>query len=543
MARIIGIDLGSWTVKLTVLEGGFSRFETDSQHSKIVPQADGNLPDLETRMGTLQDLLTEIDADENCLYGAGFPVDSASIRLVHMPFTDKNQIAQTLEFEVESLVPYDLDDMTLSHRIVSSSPEGSGVLAAMAPKNQVQPYIYALSNAGADPKSLIIDGDALGAYGDGGTEAIIDIGHARTVLTVTNGGQAVFSRGISLAGWHLTQALMRQAPGISFEEAEDRKHGARLSTTTLAQWEDEEATEAESSPSTIAASDQEGDTLRAALAPLLASLRTTLVSFEDTSGLEIDRIKLTGGTSQLHGIERLMKAEMGVPVVKLRTGSIDLHAPLGHALSAAFADRAAGIDDAHALELRQGEFKFRGNMANLRMIVLASAAVLLLGIISGIGMFAYKHQVARSRIAALDQQLAEAVALASGEDPATMRFDSADDALLALQLRTLEASERIDLLGAVVNGTPPLVSTLSQLSTALPDPTSAPIDVAELTVTSSAINMKATTDGYDAAANIETALAENERFKRARKGDEKKTSLGISFTVTIPLGEEDGEEG
>ena len=234
---------------------------------------------------------------------------------------------------------------------------------------------------------------------------------------------------------------------------------------------------------------------------------------------------------------------MGVPVSKLRTGSIDLHAPLSHALSTAFADRAAGIDDAHAFELRQGEFKFRGNMANLRMIVLASAAVLILSIISGIGLFAYKHQAARSRIAVLDQQLAEAVALASGEDPATMRFDSADDALLALQQRTIEASERIDLLGAVVNGTPPLVSTLSQLSTALPDPASARIDVAELTVTSSAINMKATTDGYDAAANIETALAENERFKRARKGDEKKTSLGISFTVTIPLGEEDGEEG
>ena len=58
------------------------------------------------------------------------------------------------------------------------------------------------------------------------------------------------------------------------------------------------------------------------------------------------------------------------------------------------------------------------------------------------------------------------------------------------------------------------------------------------------ISLKAETDGYDAAANIEQSLSANQRFRRAKKGDEKKTRNGVQFTVSIPLGDEDaGEEG
>ena len=88
------------------------------------------------------------------------------------------------------------------------------------------------------------------------------------------------------------------------------------------------------------------------------------------------------------------------------------------------------------------------------------------------------------------------------------------------------------------------MATLSQLSTALPDHKTARIDVRELVVSDKSISLKAETDGYDAAANIEQSLAANERFKRAKKGDEKKTRNGIQFTVSIPLGDDDaGEEG
>jgi cell division ATPase FtsA len=339
---------------------------------------------------------------------------------------------------------------------------------------------------------------------------------------------------------HLTNALA-EAHGISPQEAQNRKHSARLSTPTLAEWTDDEATQADATPPNVTGSDAE--ILRSALAPLIASLRTTLIGFEEQSGTDINRIHITGGSSNLVGLTTLLKAEFGVSVSVLRTGSMDTRSPNAHALSTALADRAAGLEHGSAMEFRTEQFKYRGDLASARMLALAGAAAALLGILGGIGYFAYEHSAASGRLAEVDAQIAETVAMVVGEG-ADVQFDSPDDALLLLQSRTVEATERIDLLGPIVGASPPTVATLSQLSTALPDHKTARIDVRELVVSDKSISLKAETDGYDAAANIEQSLAANERFKRAKKGDEKKTRNGIQFTVSIPLGDDDaGEEG
>ena len=134
------------------------------------------------------------------------------------------------------------------------------------------------------------------------------------------------------------------------------------------------------------------------------------------------------------------------------------------------------------------------------------------------------------------------MASAYPEAEAPTEFETPDDALMALQLRTVETTERIDLLGSIVSGKPPTITTLNQLSNALPDPSDARIDVSELTLNDSSINMKAETDGYDAAATIEASLQANTQFKQARKGDEKKSRNGIKFSVTISLEDETIEE-
>jgi len=541
MARIIGLDLGAWSVKATIMEGGFSRFDVVDRRIEAVPQDGTNPPSLETRLATAGRLLADISIDDSTLFGIAYPIDNASMRWVTMPFTDKNQIAQTLSFEVEGLVPFDLDEMVVEHRIIGSAGEGSAVLAAIVPREGLSSHINTLASGHFDPKSMVIDGDLLATHGGAGTEAIIDIGHARTVVTVARDGETVFSRAISLGGWHLTQAVA-QANDVDWETAETLKHGARLSTATVAEWDDEEATQSTDPAPPMARGDLTSDAIRTALTPLLASLRTTLIGFEDTSGLEIDRIRLTGGTSELDGLVTLLKTEMGVAVTTIDLETSDLGQPFAHTLSGPLAHRTAGVGATGGLELRSGDFRYRGNMANVRVIALASVATVLLGLIGTAAWFTFKYQDATAELARLDAQLAEAVATASGDPDMVLSFESPDDALTALQLQTLEASARIDLLGSIVASTPPTVTTLNHISTSLPDPKEARIDVNELTMTPQSINMKATTDGYDAAANIETALASNVRFKGARKGNEKKTSLGISFTVTIPLDNDETEE-
>ena len=179
----------------------------------------------------------------------------------------------------------------------------------------------------------------------------------------------------------------------------------------------------------------------------------------------------------------------------------------------------------------------------MRMLTLIGAAsAILLGLI-GMGAFVYSHQATKAEMSSLDAQIAEVVASAYPEGEAPMDFETPDDAIFALQARTVETMERIKLLGSIVSGKPPTISMLNQLSNALPEPGAARIDVSELTINDNSINIKAETDGYDAAATIESSLQANTTFKQARKGDEKKSRNGIKFSVTISLEDEtDGEE-
>ena len=333
MARIIGLDLGAWSVKATIMEGGFSRFDVVDQYIETVPQDGEELPSFESRVAAAERLLQNLSVDESTLFGLGYPIDKASMRWVTMPFTDKNQIAQTLSFEVEGLVPFDLDEMVVEHRILGSTDDGSAVLAAIVPREGLGGHIQAVAEAGFDPKSLVIDGDLLSTHGEAGVEAIIDIGHSRTIVTVARDGETVFSRAISMGGWHLTQAVAK-GNDVDWATAESLKHAARLDTATVSEWDDDQATQSTDSPAPIAPADVTTDALRAALLPLLASLRTTLIGFEDTSGHEVDRIRLTGGTSELDGLVNMLKDEMGVAVTTIALGTSDLSHSYAHALSA-----------------------------------------------------------------------------------------------------------------------------------------------------------------------------------------------------------------
>ena len=56
--------------------------------------------------------------------------------------------------------------------------------------------------------------------------------------------------------------------------------------------------------------------------------------------------------------------------------------------------------------------------------------------------------------------------------------------------------------------------------------------------------MKATTDGFEDAAEMEASLQKFPKFKGAKKSNEEKgrRNQGIQFTITIPLEQEVVEE-
>ncbi|MCP4810404.1 MAG: pilus assembly protein PilM, partial [Proteobacteria bacterium] len=88
---------------------------------------------------------------------ASVPADKASTWVIDLPFSDPKRIEQTIDFEVENYVPWDLEDVVLDYQVLGAVADGSRVMTAMVPRDTVAAELLTLAEAGADPKHLAID--------------------------------------------------------------------------------------------------------------------------------------------------------------------------------------------------------------------------------------------------------------------------------------------------------------------------------------------------------------------------------------------------
>lgn len=540
MARILGIDLGAHSVKIGVFQGGFGRFQLQELRAAPVPQGGDAPPTLAQRLEVLRGELGQIRSEGRTMSAASFPAEGASIRLVSLPFGDRDQVEKTLPFEVENLVPFDLDRMVLASRILSVEDEGSRVLTALAGKEHLAPLLEGLSEVGADPRVLVLDADLLGDVAGAGVQAVLDIGHVRTLVTICEDGHPIGARAISSGGRDLTLALAA-AFDLPYARAEARKHAAdiyadeptdEVSEVTVHVAPDEGAAE-----TTDVGSRDDGQVLRDALAPLLSEVRASLIAFEDAHGVEVDDVVLAGGTADLGGLREWLEAILGVPV-RLATLPGESHgaAPDGdhrYVLAHALALKAGG-GKGRALDFRQQEFGFRGDLAYMGTVFKAAAAAAAVLLVAGVGWFGWRYAALQSDLADLDTEIADAV-VSTFPEVDREDLDSPNKALAIMTEKTVAATSRVEALGAIVSNEPPTLSLLKEVSENVPPPDKATIDVSELSISPTNIVMKAETDGYEAAATIETALKQSPRLRQARKGDEQKKRDKVRFTITIPL--------
>ncbi|MCK6524579.1 pilus assembly protein PilM [Myxococcota bacterium] len=550
MASVISIDLGSSSVKLVLSGARSGRGESLEQRSRPVAVSGATPSPLGARLAALDALLQELGPQEGAVWATSLGAESASVRLVDMPFADREQIGRALPFELEGLVPFDLADFLLDWRISELRGAGARVFAALAPKAEVGALLGGLDAIDVDPRLLMLDSDALGALARGpGVTAVVDIGHSRTLLTVARDGQTLGARALSFGGGSLTVALS-QALTLPEEEAEALKLGLHLGGASRPGAISITAPEEQVTPSGLTAPpdlEKALAALREGLTPWLAELRGSLISLEDELGVGIDELVLCGGGSLLGGLPDLLAADLGVPVrlVEL-SGTLAVAGDAPRlALAQAVAQRAA-LGTA-ILSFRQGEFAFRGDVAILRSAMgyalvavgFFAAAALVMFAVRAVGL-AQETDAVQEEVAGLITGAFPEVTEERAKQPGMARtiLVEKNDALRA----------RVEALSAVVGQDPPVLTLLKDISEQLPAHPEVVIDVKEMSLSAKAVSFKAETNGFESAAKIEEALQRFERFKQARKGDEKKAGDNVSFSMTIPLGEPEaegveGEEG
>lgn len=576
MAKVLGIDLGAHTVKVAVFEGRVGKLElTDYRLRAVPPPEPVPLPELEegetpppppsqrvalgARLAALGALLDDVSPDDTTVYAVALPADQTSLRSVTLPFSDRDRIAKTLPFELEAHVPFELDDFVLEYR-ARDHGEGSQVLCSLAPTQALQDLLDGLAELGVDPKHVVLDADVLGGLADGTghtVQAVVDMGHARTLVSVVQDGEVLGVRAFSRGGWSLTQAIAA-AMDVDERAAEGAKHVLSLesdpgvagpaATPVSPEWADDERTDPHGKPvdpspnlanAPLAQKGHAGSPQHAlvrALEPVLAELRATLIALEDELGLGIDEVLLTGGTGELQGLAGVLREDLGVPVRRVSLGPVADNAgdPGRFALAHILGLKAAGTTGGRELSFRSGDFAFGGDLALVRNVVAFGLIALLMFSVVGTGLYVMRSVQYSRQIAAAQAGIGESV-LAVFPDAPKDKLDSPKTALSIMTERVGEVTSRGEALSAAVSGEPPVLTVWKQLADAMPPGSGAKVDVTELTIGVAGISGKVETTSYEAAGEIEKSLQREPRFAGARKSNETKTGDVVRFDLSISL--------
>ena len=290
---ILGLDLGSRRVKAVLLETTLRGFTVTGAAEAPIPPADGGRPagrGAHVR-GRRRACWPERGWTPDVAAVASLPGAAAS-HLVTLPFTDARRIEQTVQYEVEAAIPFDLDQVAWDWQVAGVPARPLRPLRRRGPpRGARRPASPTWPASGMDPAVVTPGGPVLaalwaaGAVADpaaaGEAELAVDVGADRTHACVVSEGRCLFARTFASGGSTLLRAAARASGRNPDEVVLD-----------------------EGLPAWLAG--PEGDAaLRGALGPLVRELRATLHAFEARpSRRPVVRVRLAGGAAGLAGRRR-----------------------------------------------------------------------------------------------------------------------------------------------------------------------------------------------------------------------------------------------
>jgi general secretion pathway protein L len=519
--RILGIDLGSWSVKVAELEAGFRSSRLCGLYEKpLLPKLEGE-SDLGQRARTAQALIAEQQLfPEMCATSLG---GEATLRLITLPFSDPKKIEQVLGYELESQILGEISDLVYDSVISSARGDSTNVIAVAMERTRVKELIESLQQIGAEPRvvgAAALSYAALRGHCFAESDApicILDVGHRHTLACVVRGDRVSFARAIARGSEDVTQQLVDHF-NMEYAAAEQAKHDQAF---LLGPGEVPET------PSHR----RVDDCVREGVRPLVRELRQTLAAYRAAGEPPVAQILMCGGGARLRGFPEHLERELGVPVAPLQLGDSPLLSPeqpvampstdwlpaqaLGLALAA-----AAPVPQ---VNLRRGDLAYRTDYSYLRAKAAYLAAAVLVVLTFAAVNAAASLRGLRKEAEALEGRLKQETMELFG-DP---RLDGK------------AVSE--ELKQGPRGGVPPIPTltaydVLAEVSSHVPPVEKGKLDVQELDIKPKKIYMKGTAESAQQIDELVSALEKIDCFEKVEKGK-------ISSVTARPSGDNTANEG
>jgi type IV pilus assembly protein PilM len=363
-SKVVGLDLGAHEMKAVTISTGLKNIEVLRAIRIAVPKSYDDITGADLK-GMLQ-TITAHDLFPSEWIVAGLNGNEVAVRSFNLPHF-KGRTGDTLvKYEMESMLPYQADEMVVDYWIRPvESEDSSSVVAMAARKSIISQLLGRLGQIPVEPR--MIGWSTLGAYTalnqidkaiPGNSRCLLDIGARSTSLVIFNSSGLQMVRSIDFGGADLTEVLAAELH-LSLEQAEALK----IEQGLLPQ-----------SPTEVKR--------------ILIEQLTGLLQEIDLSRLSLkaslDQITVTGGSAKLPGIQDFLRERTGVECSFFNPFEHFTHnlskdelsfgpeyaAALGLALSAISTEGAR-------VDFRHGEFAFKRPLGATKGKLIACGAMAL----------------------------------------------------------------------------------------------------------------------------------------------------------------------
>jgi general secretion pathway protein L len=513
MKRVLGLDLGSHSLKAVELRQTFRGLEP--VQFRMQPRG----PEGTTLASELRQFI-EVHQLPTDHVTCALSSDRLSLHRMTFPFTDRKRLAQTVPFEVEGQIPFDLEDIVVDWDLVHSDGLSAEVAAALAQRRDISNMLADLVEAGAEPRIIEAEGLVLAnlasVFDLSGRRLLVVLGHSKTTICLLVDGKSVANRCCRRGGRHITEAIAADL-SCNLMEAERWKCEEGIFETDLTS----------RSPRALAVLDD----IAREIVRSLDSVESNVGSLDES---QLDCLTLMGGTSRLHRIDEYLTGRTGIVAVRLPLPPVaedaalvagDDHQLFANALALAFRTTARAKT---RMNFRQDEFRYQTDLSqffgkDLRATAILAGVLALLFLLS-IGTSVFLRSGDADQLSRQVAQIFEKT-FPGQAVPA--------DPVAAMSSAVRSARDRADFLG-VYGGNRSALDLLTELSTRVPGELDVIFD--EITIEPKMIRIKVSGNDFATADRLIAALKSAAPFEQARvTGETKSVKERVMFSVSIPL--------
>jgi type IV pilus assembly protein PilM len=302
---VVGLDIGSSAIKLVELKerkgGDFQLLRMGTETLSPEAIVDGTIMDSALVVDAIQKLNRETGT-KNASYATSLSGHSVIIKKIQLPAMDEEDLAESLQWEAEQYIPFDINDVRLDYVVLPDVDAGPGemeVLLVAVKRDKVNDYVSVINQSGKTPALVDVDAFAVqnayeANYGINPDKvlALVNMGAGVTNINILARGATVFWRDLSFGGDQFTEALQREF-SLSFDQAEALKRGESVDR--------------------LSAGDARA-VLDAVSAEMANEIEKTFEFFGATSSEgSVEEMVLSGGCALTPNLQQVLRDRFGVP--------------------------------------------------------------------------------------------------------------------------------------------------------------------------------------------------------------------------------------